>query len=293
MGELSDAFNRMTKNLKKAWEEQEEWGKNLEGKVEERTSEMKQMQVRLLRSEKLASLGRLVAGITHEINNPLTGIMMYADLVIRNPRLDASVRSDMDIIMRESQRCARIVRGLLDFSRESMPQKKPASLNKVMDAIIDLIGHQSSFHNIDIVRDYQPDLPLIPFDKNQIEQVFINILLNASQSMEGGGLIQIRTYTDCEPYVCLEITDSGEGIAEDDLGKIFDPFFTTKGDRGTGLGLSISYGIIERHKGKIEVQSQKGKGTTFIIKLPLLLQEEAADGGNKPLATTKLPVESC
>jgi two-component system NtrC family sensor kinase len=138
-----------------------------------------------------------------------------------------------------------------------------------MDATLDLIGHQSIFRNIDIVREYQDDLPLIPFDENQMEQVFINILLNAGQSMEAGGRILIRTGADYRRYAILTITDTGAGIAEDDLEKIFDPFFTTKGDRGTGLGLSISYGIIERHGGRIEVQSKKGRGTTFIIKLPI------------------------
>jgi len=269
MGELSDAFNQMTGSLKAARGELEEWGRNLEAKVVERTIEIKQMQARLIRSEKLVSLGRLVAGITHEINNPLTGILMYADLAIRNPHLHASVKSDLKVIIKESQRCAKIVKGLLNFSRESIPQKKPASLNGVMDATIELVGRQSNFQNIEIVRDYQPDLPLIPFDENQMEQVFINILLNASQSMERGGRILIKTSTGDAERVFLTITDTGAGIAEDDLEKIFDPFFTTKGDKGAGLGLSISFGIIERHGGKIEVQSQIGQGTTFIIKLPI------------------------
>lgn len=270
MGELAEAFNKMTENLKSARRELEAWGKNLEAKIAERTAEIKQMQTRLLRSEKLASLGRLVAGITHEINNPLTGILMYADLAIRNPRLDPSIEGDLHVIMKESQRCAKIVRGLLDFSRESMPQKKPASLNSVMDATLDLIGRQSGFRTIDIVREYQTDLPLIPLDENQMEQVFINILLNASQSMKPGGRITIKTGTGHSHYAFIIINDTGEGIAEDDIEKIFDPFFTTRGDKGTGLGLSISYGIIERHGGKIEVQSAKGRGTTFIIKMPIV-----------------------
>ncbi|MHB8828593.1 MAG: ATP-binding protein [Syntrophales bacterium] len=281
MGELSDAFNKMTVNLKTAQGELEEWGKNLEVKVAERTSEIKQMQARLIRSEKLVSLGRLVAGITHEINNPLTGILMYADLTIRNPRLDSSARNDLNVIMKESQRCAKIVRGLLSFSRESIPQKKPSSLNSIMDATIELVGNQSSFQNIDIAREYQPDLPLIPLDENQMEQVFINILLNASQSMEERGRILIRTCTDHDEYVFMKITDTGAGIAEEDMEKIFDPFFTKKGNKGTGLGLSISYGIIERHGGKIEVQSKIGQGTTFIVKLPIFPQgTEAMAAGN-------------
>jgi two-component system NtrC family sensor kinase len=281
MGELSDAFNQMTASLKSARMELEEWGKNLEAKVAERTSEIKQIQTQLIRSEKLVSLGRLVAGITHEINNPLTGILMFANLIRSNPKLDLSLKNDTDVIINEAMRCAKIVKGLLDFSRESIPQKKPASLSQVMEGTLTLIGRQSNFHNINIVKDYQPDLPLIPIDENQIEQVFINMLLNASQSMSGGGTITIKTYTEKDEYACLKITDTGTGIAEENMGKIFDPFFTTKSDKGTGLGLSVSYGIIERHDGKIEVQSKMNQGTTFVIKLPV-----CPKGGENPAASS-------
>lgn len=268
MGELSEAFNAMTASLKSARQELENWGEQLEAKVEARTREIRQIQNQLIRSEKMASLGRLVAGITHEINNPLTGILMFATLASRNPNLDPSLRADIEVIINEAKRCAKIVKGLLEFSRESIPQKKPSSLNTLMEGTIDLIGRQSSFYNIEIIRDYQQDLPLIPLDENQIQQVFINMLINASQSMPGGGMIRVTTYTQDE-FVCMKISDTGTGIAEDDLEKIFDPFFTTKREKGTGLGLSVSYGIIERHGGKIEVQSKLGEGTTFTIKLPL------------------------
>jgi two-component system NtrC family sensor kinase len=282
MGDLSDAFNKMTVSLKNARMELEEWGKNLEAKVAERTSEIKQMQTQLIRSEKLVSLGRLVAGITHEINNPLTGILMFANLTSQSPQLDPTLKKDMDVIINEAQRCAKIVKGLLDFSRESIPQKKPASLNKVMEDTLALIGRQSSFHNIRIVRDYQPDLPLIPIDENQMEQVFINILLNASQSMPSGGRIRILSYTENGEYACLKISDTGAGISEENLGKIFDPFFTTKSDKGMGLGLSVSYGIIERHGGKIEVQSKINEGTTFTISLPLRSQGKETLAASSP-----------
>ena len=282
MGELTDAFNKMTASLKSARGELEEWGKNLEAKVAERTREIKQMQTQLVRSEKLVSLGRLVAGITHEINNPLTGILMFANLTRESPQLDPTLKSDMDVIINEAQRCAKIVKGLLDFSRESIPKKNPASLNDVMEATLTLIGRQSSFHNIDIIRDYQPDLPLISIDENQIEQVFINILLNASQSLPGSGSITIKTYTDDEEYACIKITDTGAGISEENLEKIFDPFFTTKSDKGMGLGLSVSYGIVERHGGKIEVQSKLAEGTTFTIKLPLRPQGKETLAASSP-----------
>jgi two-component system NtrC family sensor kinase len=282
MGDLSDAFNQMTASLKSARIELEEWGRNLETKVLERTREINQMQTQLLRSEKLVSLGRLVAGITHEINNPLTGILMFANLIHSNPKLDLSLKKDIDVIINEAKRCAKIVKGLLNFSRESIPQKKPASLSQVMEGTLTLIGGQSSFHNIGLVKDYQPDLPLVPLDENQMEQVFINILLNASQSMPGGGTIIIKTYTEKEDYACLKITDTGTGITEENMGKIFDPFFTTKSDKGTGLGLSVSYGIIERHGGKIEVQSKINEGTTFVIKLPLCPQGKENPAASSP-----------
>jgi two-component system, NtrC family, sensor kinase len=270
----------MTESLRSARNELEEWGKNLEAKVEERTREIKQIQNQLIRSEKLVSLGKLVAGITHEINNPLTGIMMFATLTGQNPKLDPALKSDIDVILAEAQRCAKIVKGLLDFSRESIPQKKSASLNNVMDNTLELVCRQSNFQNIDIVKDYKPDMPLFPIDSNQIQQVFLNMLLNAGQAMPKCGSIFITTYTEADDYACIKITDTGEGIAEENIGKIFDPFFSTKSDRGTGLGLSVSYGIIERHGGKIEVQSKVNEGTTFIIKLPLSLQ------GQEPLAAS-------
>jgi two-component system NtrC family sensor kinase len=283
MGELSDAFNKMTASLKSARMELEEWGKNLEAKVEKRTQEIKQMQTQLIRSEKLVSLGRLVAGITHEINNPLTGILMFANLTNSSPKLDPSLKSDVDVIINEAQRCAKIVKGLLDFSRESIPKKQPASLNKVMEVTLALIGRQSSFHNINIVRDYREDLPLIPIDENQMEQVFINILLNASQSMVGGGSIGIKTYTENEEFACIKISDTGAGISEENLGKIFDPFFTTKTDKGMGLGLSVSYGIVERHGGTIEVQSKVNEGTIFTVKLPLSPQGKETSAASSPI----------
>ncbi len=246
-----------------------EWGKNLEAKVSERTREIRQMQTQLIRSEKLVSLGRLVAGITHEINNPLTGILLFANLTSKSPDLDPLLKNDLAVIINEANRCAKIVSGMLDFSRESIPKKKPSSLNSIMEATLALIGQQSIFRNIHFVREYQPDLPLIPVDENQIEQVFINMLLNAGQSMPGGGTIEIETYTESGEFNCVKITDTGMGITEENIEKIFDPFFTTKNDKGAGLGLSISYGIIDRHDGKIEVQSNAGKGATFTIKLPL------------------------
>lgn len=267
---LSDSFNKMTENLRKAHDELQSWAYTLEQKVEERTDELKRVQYQLIRSEKLASLGELVAGIAHEINNPLTGILMFASIIRSDTRLDPAFKSDVDTIIKETERCARIVRGLLDFSRDRKPQVKLSDINAIMDATLTLVTNQSSFHNIRIVKEYAPELPRIFIDPNLIEQVFVNMILNASHAMPTGGELTIRTgTTDDNSYACVEIADTGCGIPEEHLKRIFDPFFTTKENKGTGLGLSVSFGIIESHGGYIGVNSVVGKGTIFSIFLPM------------------------
>lgn len=267
---LSDSFNRMTQNLRKARSELEDWAHTLELRVEDRTNELKQVQSQLVRSEKLASLGELVAGIAHEINNPLTGILMYASLVQHDDRLNPVFKNDIATIVRETERCARIVSGLLDFSREKTPKKKLSSVPAIMDATLGLIKSQSIFLNVTIRTDYALDLPDIPVDPNLIEQVFVNVLMNAGQAMPDGGDLTIRLgRSEDGEQIIVEISDTGYGIPEANLKKIFDPFFTTKENKGTGLGLSVSYGIIESHGGKIEVQSTLREGTTFTVLLPV------------------------
>jgi two-component system NtrC family sensor kinase len=270
LGDLSRAFNHMTQSLKKARCEFEDLAHNLESKVEERTKEVRQMQAQLVRSEKLASLGELVAGIAHELNNPLTGILVFSSLLSSKAGLDEATKGDIDVIVHETQRCATIVKGLLEFSRESIPAKRPCSLNEIMEKTLSLIGHQSFFHDIAIHKSYDDGMPPTLADPNQMEQVFINMLLNASQSMAGRGDLMLRTgVSSNSKWAYVEIEDTGCGIPEENLPKIFDPFFTTKESKGTGLGLSVSYGIVENHGGKIEVHSTVGKGTTFAVLLPL------------------------
>jgi two-component system NtrC family sensor kinase len=269
LGELSEAVNKMTEKLGRARKELEEWGASLELKVEERTREVKKIENQLFRSEKLASLGKLVAGIAHEINNPLTGVLLYASILNGDKRLDPELKVDIERVISESRRCADIVSRLLEFSREVKPHMEAISLNEMLEKVITLIHKQPSFHDIIILKNYAESLPDIMVDPGQIQQVFINIFLNASQAMTDGGTLTISTQLDDDNFmVCACIEDNGYGIAEADLGRVFDPFFTTKGD-GTGLGLSISYGIVENNGGKIEVKSQLGKGTAFMIKLPV------------------------
>ncbi|MGD0586159.1 MAG: ATP-binding protein [Oryzomonas sp.] len=268
LGDLSEAVNDMTESLAKAQEELKEWADSLEHKVEERSQEITQMQAQLHRSEKLASLGNLVAGIAHEINNPLSGILLYASIVDKDKRLDPLLKPDLDLIINECRRCAEIVKRLLEFSREALPHKETVSLNSLLDKVVGLLQHQPSFHNISIKRCYNEDLSPVFVDANQMQQVFVNLFINASHAMPESGEIGIVTSgSDDGGSACVEISDTGCGIPEEYLQRIFDPFFTTKAD-GTGLGLSISYGLIENNGGKIEVESRLGEGTTFTIQLP-------------------------
>lgn len=270
IGDLAEAFNEMSHNLRKAREELEQWAATLEHKVEERTRQIKEMQSELIRSEKLASLGELVAGIAHEINNPLAGILMFSSLISKDPRLNPALIDDLQTIISETQRCSRIVRELLNFSRESVPQKSLDSINRVLDLTLCLVENQAYFHNIRINRLYDPALPKIPMDAAQLQQVFINMMVNASQAMPQGGELTIQTGLEPDKdHVFVRIRDTGCGISQESLEKIFDPFFSTKGHQGTGLGLSVSYGIVESHGGQIEVESQVGAGTLFIVHLPM------------------------
>ena len=268
LGDLSEAVNDMTESLAKAHDELKEWADSLEHKVEERSQEITQMQAQLNRSEKLASLGNLVAGIAHEINNPLSGILLYASIVDSDKRLDPALKPDLEQVISECRRCAEIVKQLLEFSREALPHKDAVSLNNLLDKVIGLLQHQPSFQNINIKRCYDKELGQVFVDAGQMQQVFVNLFINASHAMPGSGEIGIVTSRSDDGGACVEISDTGCGIQEEDLQRIFDPFFTTKAE-GTGLGLSISYGFVENNAGKIEVRSKVGVGTTFTIVLPL------------------------
>jgi two-component system NtrC family sensor kinase len=270
LGELAEAFNEMTINLKKARDDRDQWAATLESRVEERTTQIKEMQSVIVRSEKLASLGELAAGIAHELNNPLTGILIHASIIDKNTQLDPELKRDLDTIIEEADRCAKIVKNLLDFSRKTEPRKTMNSINDTLDRALGLVEHLSSFYDISIIKEYAENLPKLHLDAGQMEQVFVNMFVNASQAMEEGGTLTIWTGLDLTgDAVVATIQDSGFGIPEENLVKVFDPFFSTKGARGTGLGLSVSYGIVEGHGGTVEVHSKAGEGTTFTITLPV------------------------
>ncbi len=269
IAKLASSFSQMTQDLKKADEELLEWGKTLEQKVRERTEELRKTENQLIQSDKVASLGKLAAGVAHEINSPLTGILTYSSLLLQDKKDDDPDKEDLEVIVNETNRCKKIVKGLLDYARQTEPRKTLSDINEVADKSIDLIAHQASLQNVKIEKKLQPDLPKIMIDVGQIQQVFINILLNAIEAMPQGGTLTLSSGMD-DQMVALRFADTGIGIPEEILPKILDPFFTTKEQgRGTGLGLSVSYGIIERHRGKLEVKSKVGEGSTFTVKLPL------------------------
>ena len=272
---LASSVNKMAKELKKEKEELEEWGNKLEIKVQERTDEIKKIHSQLFRSEKLASLGKLAAGVAHEINNPLTGILTNASLLRDDLPENDPKREDVDIIVKETIRCREIVKRLLDFARQTKPQKQLININNIIDNIILLVRNQTSFRNVSIEKNLSNSIPDILADKDQIQQVFINIIINAAEAMSKGGSLKIESNLDSKgEAIIIKFTDTGPGIPEHLKEKIFDPFFTTK-ENGTGLGLAISYGIIEQHGGEIDLDSTIGAGTTFKIKLPVIMQESA------------------
>ena len=226
-------------------------------------------QKNLMQNEKLASIGRLSAGVAHEINNPLTTILTSAMLIQEDLSPDDPAYEEMQIIANEALRCRKIVTSLLDFARQTKPQKKFADINEVVNESVLLTKKQAAFKDIKVKADMEADIPELMFDKGQIEQAIINLLLNAVEATPEGGTVAISTAHNTNRNCArIIISDSGQGIDSDKINNIFEPFFTTK-ETGTGLGLAITHGIIEQHNGTIYVASRKGEGTTFTINLPI------------------------
>jgi two-component system NtrC family sensor kinase len=270
IGHLAASFNQMTEKLKAANDELIEWGKTLEKKVEERTKELIEMQEHLIQSEKLASLGKLAAGVAHEINNPLGGILIYSHLLLEETKKDTLEYENLRKIVKETTRCKDIVKGLLEFARPKEPEMASTDINDVVDKALFIFERQALFQNIKLNKEYS-DLPRIVSDGAQLQQVFTNIIANAAEAMDGNGVLTIKTSLDAKnECLKIEFTDTGHGIREEDKARLFEPFFTTKEvGKGTGLGLAISYGIVQKHQGLIEFKSEVGKGSTFTVILPL------------------------
>jgi len=238
--------------------------------IAERDERLQESARKITESKKLATLGQLAAGIAHEINNPLGGIVMYAHM-LKEDLIKAENRENVHKIAREADRCKAIVKGLLDFARQTKPERTESNINHVLNEVIALLERQSIFHNISIVKDLSPSIPLVEVDVGQMQEVFMNLILNAAQAMDGSGtLTAITRLVRDATVVEIEIRDTGPGIASEKIDKIFEPFYTTKEiGRGTGLGLSIAYGIVERHHGSINVESEVGRGTSFFVRLPV------------------------
>ena len=258
LGELAKAFNSMIHNLADT-------------------------QKQLAQSDKLASVGRLAAGIAHEINNPLTGVLSYASLLRKRMGEDPSACEDLDVIVRETVRCRGIIRGLLDFARPTAPARQPTDLNDVVRRSVSVVMTQLSMQKVVLSLDLAPELPSANLDGNQIQQVVVNLLLNAADAIgTGGGTIRAHTSPAPESTIELRLEDNGKGIPAEDLPRIFEPFFTTKGNHGTGLGLAVSWGIVEAHGGSLEATSEPGQGTCFTLRLPT---SAIPDSGTPTLST--------
>ena len=254
IGELASSFNTMAASLRARDEQLKEFARR-----------------KVMESERLAVVGQLAADVAHELNNPLQGIVTYSHLLLEKMTPDDSRRSSVEKIANQATRCATIIRGLLDFSRPTKPQKKLADLRTTIDECLSLVEDRVLFHNIEVVRDYQEDLPATVMDPAQMQQVFMNLIINAAEAMDGVGRLTVATRLDAERGVIqASFRDTGHGISEENMGRIFDPFFTTKEvGHGTGLGLAISFGIVKEHGGTITVESEEGAGTTFTIELPV------------------------
>ena len=232
--------------------------------------ELQDAQLQLLQSEKMSSLGKLAAGVAHEINNPLGGILIYSNLLIEEMEDSDPKREDLKRIADEATRCKEIVKSLLEFARQTGPKMEPIDINRAINEGLFFLENQAAFLNIEIIQKLDLTLPLIEGNSSQLKQVFMNIMVNAAEAMEGRGALTVTTALQPENNsVLIEFSDTGKGIPPEYISKIFDPFFTTKEvGKGTGLGLSLSYGVIEQHKGKIDVKSEVGGGTCFVIELP-------------------------
>jgi len=275
---VSQAFNDMLDNLHTATTELENWSQQLEYKVQKKSEELGAAQHELMHVERLASLGKLSSSVAHEINNPLSGILIYTKLLYKqlsNPELYASKKDTMlkhlKLIENETKRCGDIVKGLLDFSRKDQNDFEPKHLHEILLETYDLMSHPIKIANISFLTDLSATSDLIYCSPNQVKQACVALLVNASEAVHENGEIMIRTKNSDEDTVTFEVTDNGLGIAPEDIPHIFEPFFSTKQDvSGIGLGLAIVHGIIQNHKGKIQVRSEPGHGTTLSVTLPLI-----------------------
>ena len=233
-------------------------------------------EIKLLQSEKQASIGRLAAGVAHEINNPLTGVLTFTHMLLQRKDIKEDMRSDLETIAQQTERVRKIVKNLLDFSRQTELNPELTDINQLVESVVSMMRNQALVRGIDLQCNLDEGLPLLTLDANQIQSVLFNLLLNALDATKQDDTIVVTTGIGisgnaADPQgVEITVRDTGYGISSEHLNKLFDPFFSTKDvGQGTGLGLAISYGIVQRHGGTIWVQSEIGKGSTFTVWLPL------------------------
>lgn len=280
LGRVAGSFNQMTSALQKSRLELEELVLTLESKVEKRTQELRIAEAEVAQGEKLASVGMLASGVAHELNNPLTGVLTFTSLLRRKMPDGSQDAEDLDLVIRETKRCASIIRRLLDFAREKVPVNGLFDLNQLIEDTVRFVDRPASLQNIEIKLDLAQNLPQVWGDADLIKQVILNVVVNAQQAIEDRGTIRVESRRVAAstgsigeqplPMVEITISDTGCGIPEANMQRIFDPFFTSKEvGKGTGLGLSVSHGIVKAHGGRIVVESTVGVGTTFRIQLPI------------------------
>jgi two-component system NtrC family sensor kinase len=289
-GRVAGSFNTMAAALHESKKQMEELVRTLETKVQERTRELLAAKAEVAQGEKLASIGVLASGIAHELNNPLTGVLTFTSLLRKKAAEGSEDAEDLDLVIRETRRCASIIKRLLDFAREKVPTSGSYQLNQVVTDTVRIVDNPASLQKVSIVCELDAALPLIWGDPDLIKQVVMNLLVNAQQAIEGSGVVTVRTRLHADAahlqdeaplhaMVELTVSDNGCGIAAANLERIFEPFYTSKEPgKGTGLGLSVSHGIVRTHHGRIQVESILGQGSTFHVFLPI----EAPSSKNAP-----------
>jgi signal transduction histidine kinase len=258
-----------TRQLQDALQELE----NTQQELQARVAAHQAAEARLIQTTKLAAVGEMAAGVAHELNNPLTTVVGFSELVLESLPPDSSQRSDLDVVLREARRARDVVRRLLDFSRQSETVRTRADVNEVVQDVLSLMNHLFHINGVVIDAKFRDNLPWVMIDRNQMKQVFLNLLNNALNAMPKGGELCVNTSLQMryrKPHICIVIKDNGVGIPPENLPRIFEPFFTTRaGQGGTGLGLSVTYGIVAEHGGAIEVESTLGIGSIFTVFLPI------------------------
>lgn len=274
-GQVADSFNHMGSALKGSLHELKELVQTLEQKVEERTKALRAAEAEVAQGEKLASIGLLASGIAHELNNPLTGVLTFTSLLRQKMPAGSADAEDLDLVIRETRRCASIIRRLLDFAREKVPTEGHVDVNAVINEVVRFVFNPATLQNVEVVTQLAPDLPRVWGDADMIKQVVLNIVVNATQAIEGAGRVvveshRVATAAGLPAMIEFSISDTGCGIPAANMKHIFEPFFTSKEvGKGTGLGLSVSYGIVKAHGGTIKVESVVGEGSTFRVQLPV------------------------